>query len=1000
MVRILTESLITIDDSANRPSVISFHPEYPILASNSLDNSIVNLREINQDNSVNLVNTLRNRNRNRNRDVNIVDSNIAFHPSGNFMATGSSRNKKVILWHIQPNFSNVNIVQTLEEHTMAIDSIAFHSILPLMATGSADYTVRLYHLTFTENNIQATHINTLTIHDTNSMKSFSIPSIVFHPTKNILATSSILISYSRTPNLNEIKLWEISSDNSFESCNVECRISLKNSYKINSIAFNSTGNLLASGDTDSMIKLWHITDNIRMTKCVKTFRTQTHSLGIYSVAFHPTHNILATGDFDANTMLWRISSNELFENWEVRCIIILKGHDEDCITSISFHKLYPFLATCSEDKIKIWKLNEEGEVEGNGEVQNNNWNMNGIRRPGARLRLQPLRNLNNSSNSNSSNNNSNNNNNNNNNNSNSSNMTFDGNNLVENCVYNIYKNEGNVNVGVCLVISENNRNNGTRIKLRKLIGSNELSLTKSEIYGKIPVNLRNTNLSDAVLTDADLTGADLTDANLIGAFLIGAFLIGADLHHAYLTDADLTGAFLIDSDLTNAELTYADLTDANLTGATLTGANLNNAIIFRDSLSALQKQQIIGQPNYIERVRRIQLQRPFGPEERIKIPENLINPVKKSNNSCPNFNGLYEFIMRQNLSGMFFFIYEGPNRKVIDFGGATRDVFDKILPAYTKKFFKEIEDNEDYVILKESVDMDTLIRETEQLILLARASETKIFLKIDPILLSLLVETKVFKTYFTNNKINRFTKLYAEFNQYIEENSNNNDRLLKHPNNKRELMKTLKNQTLKNEKLKIELEQEIRFRIFAIKCGFTNIKQFINMSNFITVFYNIPNRFITCKLKFDRETFVKRIKLFKKIKKDNFDNYTEEPIPLEQYVRLSQNNQSILILNRANDIIMNYPYLIPFLNFIFGPESSDDDRKLFVLYVSGSSSYTGELNIYLSYITHVKAGNIPYKSTTCEKYLELFKNKTQNRHPITVELIRQQLFSDTGFGRA
>ena len=31
--------------------------------------------------------------------------------------------------------------------------------------------------------------------------------------------------------------------------------------------------------------------------------------------------------------------------------------------------------------------------------------------------------------------------------------------------------------------------------------------------------------------------------------------------------------------------------------------------------------------------------------------------------------------MRQNLSGRFFFIYEGSNRKVIDFGGATRDVF-------------------------------------------------------------------------------------------------------------------------------------------------------------------------------------------------------------------------------------------------------------------------------------------------------------------------------------
>ena len=790
MVRILTESMINIDDSANRPCVISFHPEYQILASNSLANSIVNLWEINQGNSVNLVDTLRN--------MNIISSNIAFHPSGNFMATCSDRNKKVILWHIQPDFRNVNIVQTLEEHTMAIDSIAFHSILPLMATGSKDYTVRLYHLTFTENNIQARCINTLTIND-RSYIDCSIPSIVFHPIKNILATScSLMGSSSQVPSLKEIKLWEIRSDNSFESCNAEYMKSLTNTHKMRSIAFNSTGNLMASGDDDSKIKLWHITDDVQMTKCVKTIKK--HVAGVYSVAFHPNQNILATGGgSDKTTILWRISSDELFENWEVRCIIKLKGH-EDYITSISFHKLYPFLATCSQDKIKIWKLNEDGKVEERGQVENN----------------------------------------------------------------------GN----------SNNENNLPYVQRRLSINS-------------------------------------------------------------------------------------------------------------------------IPPPNQ-------QIQR----ETPITIPENLLNPVKKSNNSCPNFNGLYEFIMRQNLSGVFFFKYEGSNRKVIDYGGPKRDVFDKILPVYTKKFFKEIKDNEDYVILKEDVDMDTLIRETDQLILLAIASETKIFLKIDPTLLSLVVETLDnqivlsldVKKYFTNNKRNRFSKLYREFNQYIEY-SNNNSQLLKHKNNNRELIKTLKNEELKNEELKNEelkkiLEQEIRFRRFAITCGFTNMQQFIKMFNFIDDFYKITNSFITCKLKFDRETFVKRIKLFKKIKKDNFDNYTEEPIPLEQYVRLSQNNQSILILNRANDIIMNYPYLIPFLNFILGPESSDDDRKLFVVYVSGSSSYTGELTIYLSYKTHVKAGNIPYKSTTCEKYLELFKNKTQNRHPITVELIRQQLKLDIGFGRA
>lgn len=793
MVRIITESIITIDDSPNRLDVISFHPKCQILASNSLNNSIVNLWEISEDNSVNLVNTLGNRNRNRNADI--IASNIAFHPSGNFMATGSSRNKKVILWHIQPDFRNVNvnIVQTLEEHTMAINSIAFNLTGNLMATGSQDYTVRLYHLTFSVNNIQARYINSLTIYDRGYI-SCSIPSIIFHPIKNILATSCSLMGSFQVSSLKEIKLWEIRSDNSFESCNAGCIKSLTNTHQMKSIAFNSTGNLMASGDDNSMIKLWHITDDILMTRNIMTIKK--HVGCVESVAFHPKQNILATaGSLDKTTILWRISSDELFENWEVRCIIKLKGHIHD-ITSISFHKLYPFLATCSQDKIKIWKLNEDGEVEERGQVENNG-----------------------------------------------------------------------------------NSNNSNRSR-----NSNRL---RNQIH-----------------------------------------------HH-----------------------------------------------------------------NLIQRPQR---------ETQIIIPKTLLNPVKNSKNSCPNFNGLYKFIMMQNLSGRFFFKYEGPNRRVIDYGGPKRDVFDKLLPVYTNNFFKEIEDNEDYVILRESIDMETLFQETEQLILLARASETKIFLKIDPILLSLFVEShKYLLRYFNNNKRNRFSKLYMEFNKYIE-HSTNNTCLLKNKKSTREFIKNFKSQELKNEELKNEelkktLEQEIRIRRFAITRGFTDINQFSNMKDFIKKFYNISPEVsvITCELKFDIETLVKRIKLFKKIYRNQV-NYYIEPIPLEQYIRLSQNNKSILILNSSNDsndIIMSYPYLIPFLNFIFGPESSDDDRKLFVVYVSGSSSYTGELKIYLSSLTRVNA-DLPFHSTTCDKYLELFIDHDQNRRNITVELIRQQLELDIGFGRA
>ena len=900
MERILTESMINIDDSVNRPFVISFHPEHLILASNSLANSIVNLWEINQENSVNLVNTLRNRNRN----TDIINSNIAFHPSGHFMATDSERNNKVILWHIQPDFRNVNIVQTIEDHTRAIDSIAFNSTGNLMATGSEDYTVRLYHLTFTENNIQARCINTLTIHNGNGMIGCSIPSIIFHPTKNILATSCSLMGSFRVPSLKELKLWEISSNDSFESCNVNCMKSLTNSHKMKSIAFNSTGNLMASGDDYSKIKLWHITDDVQMTKCVKTI--EKHFRDVYSVAFHPNQNILATGSSDRTTILWRISSDELFENWEVRCIIKLKGH-EDYITSISFHKLYPFLATCSQDKIKIWKLNEDGEVEERGQVENNG-NSNHVMNHQNRRQLQPQR-------------------------------PFANRHNIEASIQILQRQQPQIPFGSVEELGQQVENNS---------------------------NSNNNNLSNINNTNNNISNLQQLTLEQLRELIIRRPIQNTNNARNYISQVQR-----------------------------LTRDQLIRLLTLRQQQQeqerAIQRRLLFNSNNENNQNPR-QQQR----EERITIPENLLNPVKNSKNSCPNFNELYEFIMRQNLSGRLFFIYEGSNRKVIDFGGATRDVFDKILPAYTKKFFKEIEDNEDYVILKEDVDMDTLIRETDQLILLASASETKIFLKIDPILLSLLVETKVFKKYFTNNKRNRFSELYNKFNQYIEHRKNN-DSLLKNKNNKRELIQKFRNPEI-NKKLKKEIEQEIRFRRFAINWGFINIKQFICMSDFIDDFYNINDSFITCKLKFDRETFVKRIKLFKKIYRNPVDYYLE-PIPLEQYVRLSQNNESVSIINNSNDIIMNYPYLIPFLNFILGPESSDDDRILFVRYISGSSSYTGELKICVSSLTHVQAGR-PYHATTCGKYLEIFINREQNRHNITVDAIRYQLLSDTGFGRA
>ena len=138
----------------------------------------------------------------------------------------------------------------------------------------------------------------------------------------------------------------------------------------------------------------------------------------------------------------------------------------------------------------------------------------------------------------------------------------------------------------------------------------------------------------------------------------------------------------------------------------------------------------------------------------ITVDAKLLEPkANPSNKSCPSFMPLYEKIMAINLDGHFIFNFK--EQPGIDAGGLKRSIFDKVLPVYTHKFFDSIEKNNEFIILKEI--SKTFIDETNQLLTLAIAANTKIFLRIDPTLLDLLLSSDL-KKYFSNNKKNKFKK--------------------------------------------------------------------------------------------------------------------------------------------------------------------------------------------------------------------------------------------------
>ena len=553
----------------------------------------------------------------------------------------------------------------------------------------------------------------------------------------------------------------------------------------------------------------------------------------------------------------------------------------------------------------------------------------------------------------------------------------EGNDLVKNGVYNIYQKDRNVNVGVCLVISENNINNRNKIKLRKLIGNNQLSLNKSEIYGKIPV---------------DLTRANLTGAALIGADLTGAILIGADLTGAFLTRANLTDSHLIGADLTDAILGLTNLTHANLTSAT----------IFQDRLSEEQRRQIIGQPNYIQRPQRIQAQGYLNISKELSNGNRIsLSTGKILNNS--NFKTQYRISFTRLLD---FLLQEENQEKIarriridgeegIDMGGITLIIFQKCYEAFMERYFYpyEAEDNSNYVVLKDLTDkeFEEFKKACEFMILLAKKVKNQlgqpfqILIPINFLLFQVLIFEENPETFFELGNKNKFFgkrengrysnqhKLNNPFNyiaknrinnnkntfsiQRIQEekyynnynNQNNNNQNNNNQNNNNNKQSTIAqpdtNQNSKKFNAFSEDEQKkLMFLMLLKKNHISKRKQYETMKKFIDEIFKPNKDMFTTSIDYSYDAFVKRLKF--KLSSESHNRNLESFESLE---------------------IASNPLIKLLLDYI---KVSDEYRMVMTAYVCGSYCYTGDIKISI----FENPSKFPFQSHTCSKELWVYVN--------------------------
>jgi WD40 repeat protein len=214
----------------------------------------------------------------------------------------------------------VSLIHTLNGHSGKAASIAVSFDGQMIASGSDDNTIKLWHLGTGE------LIHTLT------GESGRVLAIALSPDGQTLTSSH------KTTDRSCIKIWHLGSDRQLEGT---LRHTLTGHHKwIYSLAITPDGQTLVSGGYK--IKTW----NLDTGEPLQTFAG--HKKWVYSLAISPDGQTLVSSGGDKSIKVWHLQTGELLRS--------LNGH-ADWVRTVAISPDGQWVASGSDDNtIKLWEL--------------------------------------------------------------------------------------------------------------------------------------------------------------------------------------------------------------------------------------------------------------------------------------------------------------------------------------------------------------------------------------------------------------------------------------------------------------------------------------------------------------------------------------------------------------------------------------------------------------------------------------------------------------------